>query len=215
MKSLRVVSRDIVMSHSKAASAALMVSIFFCDHIHAMKDQLLGIASSAKLIPALSHLRTSALRGAITGIIVILFFLLMPKNARPEEVDADLQPQNVIAATEEEIRAGIAVILNGRLHFLQIDAIPGDFFTVKTDEGDEIHISLIKEQKRNTELLFIPVQIEDKVLARGVTLRLISPEGTPAFVKIPPNGSFFPFHSTSRCARMCTLHLKRKMSSCR
>ncbi|MEW6201612.1 MAG: hypothetical protein AB1546_06535 [bacterium] len=133
---------------------------------------------------------------AVIGIIVILFFLLLPKSAGSEELNSDLQPQDVIATTEEEIRSGIAVMLNGRLHFLQVDDITGDFFTVKTDEGDEIHISLIKEQERNTEVLFIPVQIEDKVLARGVTLRLISPEGTPASVKIPPKRVFFsiPFN---------------------
>ncbi|MEW5947016.1 MAG: hypothetical protein AB1742_12545 [bacterium] len=105
--------------------------------------------------------------------------------------------KTVLAVTGRELREGVAVAVDGRPWYIRVEEPPSRHFTMRPGESaPEIHVSVIEETPGEPETFFIPVEIEDKVLALGVALKLTAPDGTDAEVRIPPRRVFLsiPFN---------------------
>ncbi len=99
----------------------------------------------------------------------------------------------VFTATPEQVNAGFAVSIDGMPGFIQHKGkvSPGDVLELEVGgTARSAKVGIVKAARESEETIVIPVLIEDKSLARGVTLRLITPEGNEAKVKIPPKRVF-------------------------
>ncbi|MFH1539035.1 MAG: hypothetical protein ABIH66_08745 [bacterium] len=105
--------------------------------------------------------------------------------------------KTVLAVTPGELLSGIVVTIDGRPYYLRLSSIEKEFFTFQPDPAvPAVDVAVVEEEPQSEAPVLIPVQIEDKVLAFGATLRLITPGGAQATVVIPPRRVFFsiPFN---------------------
>jgi len=124
--------------------------------------------------------------GITLTFLSILFLISSQADSQPAE-------QTVFMATQEQLKAGFAVEVDGLPGFVQYS---GQAETGKTVDvyasglTKPVGITVIPPDSNTEQTLILPILIEDKSLARGVTLNLITPEGRTAQMSIPPKRVF-------------------------
>lgn len=126
----------------------------------------------------------------------ILYVFLLSLFAAP--AFAQDEP-TVVFATPEQIRAGFAVEVEGVPGFVRMenDAAPGQSFDISLPGIENpLRVAVVSPADGREQTIVLPIQIEDKSLARGVTIKLITPEGRAVDLKIPPKRVFLsiPFN---------------------
>ena len=110
-------------------------------------------------------------------ILCIILIALWPVSA------AVAREPSVALATLEQIRAGFAIEVDGMPGFVCLDRDlgPGESFEVFVAGVDSpVQVVVAPPESQEEQTIFLPIRIEDKSLARGVTLNLITPEGHKA-----------------------------------
>lgn len=123
--------------------------------------------------------------------IHILFLSALPllfacaAYAQSETVD-------VVAVTADEAARGAAIVIDGKPVFVEAPAGSGDHFTVPVpDSARELQVTVVPTPTHGEpQNVVLPVYIEDKALARGVTLNLTTPAGHAVQVPIAPRRVF-------------------------
>jgi len=124
-----------------------------------------------------------------TLISTIFFLVLLAGRAACE--DAVL-----LTASADALREGIAVSLDGSPAFVRapetMALVPG--MTVELEANGlkkrRVSVTVLEPTARRDQVVTLPVQIEDKSLARGVKLHLITPDGDSTTYDIPPKRVF-------------------------
>lgn len=98
--------------------------------------------------------------------------------------------RHMLVAPRGQIIRGAAVAVNGEPLFITAPEGSPDSFTVPIPSGGELLVSLIPDPGDEPRNILLPVAIEDKTLAHGVTLTLLTPKGNTATVDIPPRRVF-------------------------
>lgn len=99
----------------------------------------------------------------------------------------------VLAASGSDLRGGIAVSIDGMPAFVRYegDMKPGDSFSLRpAGANQDISVAVLPEKEERESVVILPILIEDKSLAKGVTLELITPAGNHATINIPPKRVF-------------------------
>jgi len=124
-----------------------------------------------------------ALRLALIALIALLSL----------SAAAFAQERTIFMATPDQLKDGFAVEMDGAPGFIQYDgpAEPGAMIeTVAAGLEQPVQVAIVAPLKSDGETLMLPIQIEDKSLARGVTLNLVTPEGRSVKLAIPPKRVF-------------------------
>lgn len=123
----------------------------------------------------------------LAGIIAVLALFVL--TALP----AAAQEQSVFMATAAQLKAGVAVEIGGLPGFIQYDgpADAGTTLELKAAGLDApVQVFVSPEASAEETTVVLPVQIEDKTLARGVTLNLVTSNGETVSMAIPPKRVF-------------------------
>lgn len=131
--------------------------------------------------------------GAARALFVVAFCFILVAFCGA----ARAQEKTVLAVTPGELAEGVVVTIDGRPYYLRLSSVEKRFFTFRPDPAaPAVEVAVVEEEPPGEIPLFIPVRIEDKVLALGATLRLVTPRGADATVSIPPRRVFFsiPFN---------------------
>ncbi len=137
-----------------------------------------------------------------TRLITLVFALLSWLDATAAQDMFSTETVSVplvMAATAEDLRNGFAAVIDGVPVYVKYDAPPAPGGTVAiTPQGGSapVVVGVLPQKKSDPVTVVLPVQIDDKILARGVTLRLVTPKGNPAEIKIAPKRVFIsiPFN---------------------
>ncbi len=123
-----------------------------------------------------------------TALIFLSIFILISSKA-----DSQSTEQTVFMATQDQLKTGFAVEAGGMPGFVQYDGQADVGKTLDVAASgllEPVRVMVIPPASEAAQTLILPIQIEDKSLARGVTLNLITPEGRTAQMAIPPKRVF-------------------------
>ncbi|HOO55369.1 MAG TPA: hypothetical protein PLN69_00995 [bacterium] len=120
----------------------------------------------------------------------IFFLLLLSMIIVASRLDAE---PVVIMATEQQLLQGIAIEVDGMPGFISADSNTirmSTFEIVPLGLQTPVQVVVQKDGVANERNVVLPIQIEDKSLARGVKIELITHLGNRASLSIPPKKVF-------------------------
>jgi hypothetical protein len=127
----------------------------------------------------------------------IIFIVLVSLSGCPAFGQNEMS--TVVFATPEQIIAGFAVIVDGVPGYVRADgAVDLSRSFQVSIPGAPTPLTVVAAPRKGDgdQTVVLPILIEDKSLAHGVTIKLITPEGNSAELKIPPKRVFLsiPFN---------------------
>jgi hypothetical protein len=103
------------------------------------------------------------------------------------------QEQTVFMATPDQLRDGFAIVVGDKPGYVQYGGaveIGTTIMTPATGLDELVNVTVVPPGKISEQTVVLPILIEDKTLARGVTLSLVTPEGKSTQLVIPPKRVF-------------------------
>lgn len=96
----------------------------------------------------------------------------------------------VLAVTRAQLDAGVAAVVNGRPVFVTAPDRESNSFAAPAPGGGSFQVSVVSPAPLAPRNILLPVSVEDKALARGITLTLLTPLGNIAEIPVPPRRVF-------------------------
>jgi hypothetical protein len=106
---------------------------------------------------------------------------------------ASAQDQTVFMATPEQLKDGFAVEVEGLPGFVRYEGAAESGTTLEINAAGldkPVHVTVVSAESAPEKPVILPVEIEDKSLARGVTLNLVTSTGESVHLVIPPKRVF-------------------------